>query len=81
MGSGHFCPGHIPLETLPRTIFPPVLHSIEHFPLPPPFAVLQYKACTKLIEVDRLGSARQVSAIFEILAMTAGKNVLGGLGD
>ena len=49
-GSGHFPwtypPGHIPPGHSPaRTIPPPFLHGVGHFPLPPPpSANLQYKA-------------------------------------
>ena len=57
MGSGHFSPGHVPLETLPRTIFPPVLHSIERFPLTPPFAVLK-RFIVNMYKIDRGRSVR-----------------------
>jgi len=36
--------------------------------------------CTKLIAVDRLGSGEWVSASFQMFALTAGWNGLGGEG-
>ena len=82
------------MDIIPPDIFPPdisplpdnsLLHGVGHFPLPPPlFANLQYEAiqglqltCTKLVAVYRLGSAVGLQG-FQIFAVTAGENVLGG---
>ena len=64
---------HILMDIFPNisawTLSFPFLHSVKHSTLPPPrSADLQYEACTKLIEVDRLGSGVRVSASFQIFS-------------
>jgi len=84
-GSGHF--------PLPDSS-PPFLNGVGHFPPfhhhHPPIYNIKWSMCTKLIAVDRLGSVIWVrvsfqensplygSVSFQIFALTAGANDLGG---
>jgi len=75
----------------PRTLSPGQFPSLStwcrtfHLP-PPPSANLRYKACTKLIAADRLGSGVRVSVSFQkILSLVgrleSGLRVVGRLGS
>jgi len=63
--------GHVPPDISFRTIVPPFLRGVGHFPLPPPPSANLQIECdlpltsTKLIVVDRLWSGIQVSATFQ----------------
>ena len=87
-----FPPGHFHS----RTISPLFLHCVGHSSLPsPPYATLHstgYSASFQKMPaswrlwsephfVGRLGSGVRVSARFQIFALTAGGNVLGGEGN
>jgi len=65
MGSGHFLPGHIPPVHVPpdispaRTIPPPLLHGVGHFP-PTTTTLLQSTVCLKQELSYRKQIARQL---------------------
>jgi len=72
-----FAPGHIPPDiSHSRAISPPFSHGAVHSPLPAPVTTIHRSSdapltCTKLIEVDRLGSEVRVSASFQMFALKA----------
>jgi len=72
-----------PTDTSPRTyshtrtIFLPFVHAVGHFTLhhhrPPVYNIKRLLTCTKLIEVDRLGSAVWVNASYQEIPHLMGR--------
>jgi len=69
-------PDIFPRTVPPWTIYAPFLHGVWHSPFhhhnPTTYNITIPLTCTRLIEVDRLGSRVRVSDSFHIFALTAG---------